>query len=60
VTHHTLFREEARWPEYYYRGDYMKLDDQNWHCFALSRYQRDRGKWELERARLYHIIDSAG
>jgi adenylylsulfate reductase, subunit A len=32
VTQHTLFREETRWPGYYYRGDHMKLDDANWHC----------------------------
>ena len=32
VTEHTLFREETRWPGYYYRGDHLKLDDENWHC----------------------------
>jgi adenylylsulfate reductase subunit A len=35
----------------------MKLEDQNWHCFTLSHYERDRGKWELEQAPVYHIID---
>ena len=54
VTHHTLFREETRWPGYY---DHMKLDDQNWHCFTLSRYDRDSGKWAMEKAPVYHIID---
>ena len=34
VTQHTLFREETRWPGYYYRGDHLKLDDANWHCFT--------------------------
>ena len=41
VTHHTLFRKETRWPGYYYRGDHMKLDDKDWHCFTLSRYDRE-------------------
>ena len=36
VTEHTLFREETRWPGYYYRGDHMKLDDENWHCLTVS------------------------
>ena len=27
VTAHTMFREETRWPGYYYRGDHPKLDD---------------------------------
>jgi adenylylsulfate reductase subunit A len=50
-------RRTSRWPGYYYRGDYMKLDDQNLNCFTLSRYERDTGKWELEQAPVYHIID---
>ena len=49
VTQHTLFREETRWPGYYYRGDHMKLDDQNWHCFTLSRYDRKSGEWTMEK-----------
>jgi len=57
VTHHTLFRKETRWPGYYYRGDHMKLDDENWHCFTLSRYDRDTGHWDLEKAPVHHIID---
>lgn len=42
---------------YYYRGDHMKLDDANWHCFTLSRYDRHSGKWAMEKAPVYHIID---
>ena len=57
VAHHTLFREETRWPGYYYRGDHMKLDDDNWHCFTLSRYDRHSGDWEIEKAPVYHIVD---
>ena len=57
VAQHTLFREETRWPGYYYRADHPQLDDQNWHCFTLSRYDRDSGKWNLEKAPVYHIVD---
>ncbi len=57
VTHHTLFRKETRWPGYYYRGDHMKLDDENWHCFTLSRYDRHSGKWAMEKTPVHHIID---
>jgi adenylylsulfate reductase subunit A len=57
VTHHTLFRKETRWPGYYYRGDHMKLDDKDWHCFTLSRYDRQTGKWAMEKAPVHHIID---
>jgi adenylylsulfate reductase subunit A len=57
VAQHTLFRTETRWPGYYYRADHPKLDDKDWHCFTLSRYDRDSGKWEMEKAPVYHIID---
>jgi adenylylsulfate reductase subunit A len=57
VTQHTLFRTETRWPGYYYRADHPKLDDADWHCFTLSRYDRDSGKWAMEKAPVYHIID---
>ncbi|MCH7777911.1 MAG: adenylylsulfate reductase subunit alpha, partial [Gemmatimonadetes bacterium] len=57
VTQHTMFRTETRWPGYYYRADHPKLDDTDWHCFTLSRYDRESGKWELEKAPVYHIID---
>ena len=57
VAQHTLFRQETRWPGYYYRGDHMKLDDQDWHCFTLSRFHAETGEWEMEKAPVYHIID---
>ena len=57
VTHHTMFRTETRWPGYYYRADHPKLDDADWHCFTLSRYDRHSGTWEMEKAPVYHIID---
>jgi adenylylsulfate reductase subunit A len=44
VTQHTLYREETRWPGYYYRGNHVKLDDANWRCFTLSRYDCNTGK----------------
>ncbi len=57
VAQHTLFREETRWPGYYYRGDHMKLDDENWHCLTLSRRDPESGEWEMEKAPVYHIVD---
>jgi adenylylsulfate reductase subunit A len=57
VMQHTLFRQETRWPGYYYRGDHMKLDDEDWHCFTLSRFDAETGKWTMEKAPVYHIVD---
>jgi adenylylsulfate reductase subunit A len=57
VAQHTLYREETRWPGYYYRGDHMKLDDENWHCLTLSRRDPESGDWAMEKAPVYHIVD---
>ena len=57
VTQHTLFREETRCRGYYYRCDHMKLDDDNWHCLTLSRRDPKTGKFTMEKAPLYHIVD---
>ena len=42
VTQQTLFRKEKRWPG---------------HCFTLSRYDGETGKWGMEKAPVCHIID---
>jgi hypothetical protein len=57
VTEHTLYRKETRWPGYYYRGDHMKLDDENWHCLTVSKRDSESGKFEFEKKPVYHIID---
>ena len=57
VAHHTLYRKETRWPGYYYRGDHMKLDDENWHVLTLSRRDPESGEWTMEKAPVYHIVD---
>jgi len=57
VTHHTMYRTETRWPGYYYRGDHPKLNDDDWHCFTLSQYDKESGEWTMGKAPVYHIID---
>jgi len=42
---HILFREESRYPGYYYRGDYLAIDDANWKCFVNSRFDPKTGEW---------------
>jgi adenylylsulfate reductase subunit A len=44
---HILFREESRYPGYYYRGDYLAIDDQNWKCFVNSKYDPKTGEWPV-------------
>jgi adenylylsulfate reductase subunit A len=53
---HLLFRQETRWPGYYYRGDYPKLDQENWHCFGNSRYDATSGEWTLTKRPYIPIV----
>ena len=57
VLQHTLFRKETRWPGYYYRGDAMKLDDENWHVLTVSRRDPETGEYTMEKAPCYHLVD---
>ncbi|WP_369153020.1 adenylyl-sulfate reductase subunit alpha [Candidatus Thiodubiliella endoseptemdiera] len=59
VVQHTLFREETRWPGYYYRGDKMKLDDENWHVLTTSQRDRTTGEYKMEKQPLYHLVGDA-
>jgi len=46
---HILFREESRYPGYYYRGDFNKIDDENWRCFTNSVYNPENNTWEFKK-----------
>ncbi len=56
VMRHTLFREETRWPGYYYRSDFPQIDDTNWHVFVVSKYDSTSNKWEFEKIPVVHIV----
>jgi len=56
VAQHTLFRKETRWPGYYYRGDVMKVDDENWHVLTVSRRDPETGEYTMEKAPCYHLV----
>ena len=53
---HIQFRQETRYPGYYYRTDYNYIDDENWKCFVNSRYDRDTRKWSLKKVPFVQLI----
>lgn len=46
---HIQFREESRYPGFYYRMDFNKVDEENWKCFVNSTYDRKSKKWSLKK-----------
>jgi adenylylsulfate reductase subunit A len=41
-----LFREETRWPGYYFRTDYPVMKEE-WEAFANCRWDPESGEWEM-------------
>ncbi|MBL6968498.1 MAG: adenylyl-sulfate reductase subunit alpha, partial [Desulfobacteraceae bacterium] len=50
-----LFREETRWPGYYFRADTPKMDDKNWLCFANCKWDPASGEWEMSKKDIWNI-----
>ena len=42
-----LFREETRWPGYYFRADTPTMDEENWKVFANCKYDWKTNEWEM-------------
>ncbi len=50
-----LFREETRWPGYYYRGDKTEMDEENWKCFANCKWDPASGEWTMMKREIIGI-----
>ena len=55
--HTVLFREETRWPGYYYRADKPSMDEDNWKCFVNIKWDPNNGEWELMKKPILSIVD---
>ncbi|HIJ59916.1 MAG TPA: adenylyl-sulfate reductase subunit alpha [Nitrospirae bacterium] len=53
---HILFREETRYPGYYYRGDFLAINDKDWKCFTNSVYDSEKLSWEFKKVPYVQII----
>jgi adenylylsulfate reductase subunit A len=53
---HIEFREESRYPGFYYRGDFMGLDDSKWKCFVNSKYDPAKKEIKIFKRAYWQII----
>jgi adenylylsulfate reductase subunit A len=44
-----LFREESRWPGYYFRTDCPKMDEENWKVFVNATMNPETEEWTLKK-----------
>jgi adenylylsulfate reductase subunit A len=55
-----LFREETRWPGYYFRSDKPSLDQENWLAFCNCRYDQSSGEWSMIKRPVRYLTEGAG
>ena len=55
---HIIFREESRYPGFYYRSDFPNVDDENWKCFVNSTYDPKTEEWKCEKVEVVNIIET--
>ncbi len=50
-----LFRDETRWPGYYFRTDTPKMDNDNWLCFANCKMDPVTEEWEMMKKDIWTL-----
>ena len=50
-----LFREETRWPGYYFRSDTPSMKDE-WECFVNTTYNRATGEWNVFKKPIIRLL----
>ena len=56
---HIMFRQESRYPGFYYRADKNFVDEENWHCFVNSIYDKKTGKWTCFKRKHVDLVDKS-
>jgi len=56
---HIQFREESRYPGFYYRTDKNFVDETNWHCFVNSIYDKKSKKWTCFKRKHVDLVDKS-
>ena len=51
-----MFRDETRWPGYYFRADAPKIDEENWKVFANLKVDAASGEWEMIKRQIHAIF----
>ncbi|MBT4837818.1 MAG: adenylyl-sulfate reductase subunit alpha [Methylococcales bacterium] len=54
---HIQFREESRYPGFYYRMDKNFVDEENWKCFVNSTYDKKTQEWKCFKVEHVDIVD---
>jgi adenylylsulfate reductase, subunit A len=56
---HIQFREESRYPGFYYRMDHNYVDEENWKCFVNSIYDKQTKTWTCFKRAHVDLVDKS-
>ena len=56
---HIEFRQESRYPGFYYRTDKNFVDEENWHCFVNSIYDKKTQKFTCFKRAHVDLVDKS-
>ncbi len=56
---HIQFREETRYPGFYYRMDKNFVDEENWKCFVNSVYDKETGTYRCFKRAHVDLVDKS-
>ncbi len=56
---HIEFRQESRYPGFYYRSDKNFVDEENWHCFVNSIYDKNTKQWTCFKRAHVDLVDKS-
>ena len=54
-----LFREETRWPGYYFRTDKPTMDNTNWNVFVNCSYDAAAKNWTFKKVPIVNILSES-
>ncbi len=52
-----LFREETRWPGYYFRADTPKMNNDKWKVFVNCKWDPKTNKWDVFKRDIIQIVE---
>jgi len=54
--HSLYFREETRWPGYYFRTDTPSINNQDWLAFCNCIFNRTTGEWKMIKRPVKYLV----
>ncbi len=55
--HSMMFREETRWPGYYFRTDHPDLNENEWKCYVNCKRDPETGEFDVFKKEMKELVE---